>query len=114
MNMVYKRYNLDEIKSKLPEFLERYSKHREGNKYNCLACGSGTGENNSAALEYYPEDYHCHCFSCGFTGDVIGLYCAMHEGTTFREALTALAEEFNIQPEPEQSDTAAYWQNAPR
>ena len=102
MSIVYKRYNLDEIKSKLPDFLERYSKHRDGNKYNCLVCPSGTGAKSTAALEYYPEDYHCHCFSCGFTGDVISLYSAMHEGATFREALTALAEEFNIQPEPEQ------------
>lgn len=98
--MVYNDSSVcDEIKPHLLEYLGTVSEHRQGNKWNCPICGSGTRSGGTPALEYYPETNTFSCFSCGAGGSLIDLYKAMHKTDT-KGAIKELADKYGIQ-EPE-------------
>lgn len=97
--MVYNDNVCDEIKPHLLEYLGTVSEQRQGNKWNCPICGSGTRSGGTPALEYYPETNTFSCFSCGAGGSLIDLYKAMHKTDT-KAAIKELATKYGIS-EPE-------------
>lgn len=97
--MVYNDNVCDEIKPHLLEYLGTVSEQRQGNKWNCPICGSGTRSGGTPALEYYPETNTFSCFSCGAGGSLIDLYKAMHKTDT-KGAIKELATKYGIS-EPE-------------
>ena len=97
--MVYNDNVCDEIKPHLLEFLGTVSEHRQGNKWNCPICGSGTRPGGDAALEVYEDTNSFYCFACNTGGSLIDLYKAMHK-TNAKTAIKELADKYGIS-EPE-------------
>ena len=97
--MVYNDNVCDEIKPHLLEFLGTVSEHRQGNKWNCPICGSGTRPGGDAALEVYEDTNSFYCFACNTGGSLIDLYKAMHKTDT-KGAIKELADKYGIS-EPE-------------
>lgn len=103
------KYNLDELKSKLPDYAERITKQRKYNKCDCPVCGSGTHENGTPAFTLYLETNSYYCFACGSGGNIIDLYLNVnkmphHDKQAWKQAVYALAEEFNLSPIPDQAN----------
>ena len=98
--MVYNDSSVcDEIKPHLLEYLGTVSEHRQGNKWNCPICGSGTRPGGDAALEVYEDTNSFYCFACNTGGSLIDLYKAMHKTDT-KGAIKELAIKYGIS-EPE-------------
>lgn len=97
--MVYNDNVCDEIKPHLLEYLETLSEHRQGKKWNCPLCGSGTGPDGSPAFTLYEETNSFYCHSCGVGGSLIDLYKAKHKTDT-KTAIKELATKYGIS-EPE-------------
>ncbi|MBQ1372299.1 MAG: AAA family ATPase, partial [Oscillospiraceae bacterium] len=97
--MVYNDNVCDEIKPHLLEYLGTVSEQRQGNKWNCPICGSGTGPGGTPAFSLYEETNSFYCHSCGVGGSLIDLYKAMHKTDT-KTAIKELAAMYNI-TEPE-------------
>lgn len=94
--MSEKKYNLEEIKTHLLEYLEQITERSKGkNQFICPICNSGTGRNHTGAFTFYPETNSFHCFACGESGDIINLYCELHQ-TDFNSAVESLSHEFGI------------------
>ena len=93
--MVYNDNVCDEIKPHLLEYLGTVSEHRQGNKWNCPICGSGTRPGGDAALEVYEDTNSFYCFACNTGGSLIDLYKAMHKTDT-KGAIKELADKYGI------------------
>ena len=93
-------YDLETLKSYLPQYLATITQHRKGKQYNCPFCGSGTGKNGTPALSTYEDDTKWKCQSCGAGGDIINLFYMVNrlEDTpeNFKYAVTTLLEEFHL------------------
>jgi len=88
---------------------------REGNTFVCPFCGSGNGNNGTAAFTYYPDSNNFYCYSSACPSkdlpgngavDALGLYMQLY-GVSFPDAKKALAEEKNLSAEdyrPTRSD----------
>ena len=98
-----KKYNLEELKSYLPQYLEMITLKRKKNIYNCPLCGSGTGRGKTPAFTLYPEKNSWYCYSCKQNGSIIDLYLDIHQMSHDKEniakAIEELATEFNLFPE---------------
>lgn len=92
--------NLDNIKERLTEYVERITEHTtKGNKkaYNCPICHSGKGENGTGAFNINPKDTTSwRCFSCGNSGDIFNLIGLVRDLETFNQQLQYACEFFNI------------------
>ena len=86
----------DAIKPHLLEYLGTVSDSRQGNKWNCPICGSGTRPGGTPALEYYPDTNTFSCFSCGAGGSLIDLYKAIHK-TDNKTAIMELSRMYNLE-----------------
>lgn len=86
----------DAIKPHLLEYLGTVSDSRQGNKWNCPICGSGTRPGGTPALEYYPDTNTFSCFSCGAGGSLIDLYKAIHK-TDNKTAIRELSRMYNLE-----------------
>lgn len=62
--------------------------------YECPVCGSGKKRNRTGALKIY-SDFHGHCFSCGFHGDLFNLICKT-ENVDMKTAIARAEELFGI------------------
>ena len=93
-------YDLETLKSYLPQYLATITQHRKGKQYNCPFCGSGTGKNGTPALNTYEDDTKWKCQSCGAGGDIINLFYMVNrlEDTpeNFKYAVTTLSDEFHL------------------
>lgn len=61
---------------------------RDKNQYVCPVCKSGTGDNKTGALTYYPETNTYYCFACSSKGDIYNLYAdvnGLNVRSDFRE-----------------------------
>lgn len=101
------QYDLEELKKYLPQYVASVTEKRKYDKYNCPLCNSGKRENGTPAFSVYADDKKCHCFSCGFSGNIIDLYLAVNQMTNtpinFGVALKALAGMYGISSD---SDTS--------
>lgn len=95
-------YNLEELKQYLPQYAESITEKRKSDKYNCPLCNSGKGKNGTPAFNLYADNRKCHCHSCGFDGDIVGLYMAVNQMSNTRSnygtAIRTLAEMYGLQP----------------
>ena len=73
----------EEFNSRPELVLSLLEKSKGANQYKCPYCNSGTGENGTGALNYYPDTKSFYCFACvtkkpgeGFAlkQDVLGAY----------------------------------------
>jgi hypothetical protein len=78
----------------LREYIESWG-HTVGrnNKCPCPICGSGGGPNKTPAFHVYERRYHC--YSCGFSGDIIDLNMQVHD-LSFVDATNRVAGEWGI------------------
>jgi len=53
-------------------------------------------EDRNPSFSYNPSKDLCHCFSCGFSGDIITLWCKVNAHADSREGFKAFCHEFNI------------------
>ena len=93
--------NLEELYLLLPEYVQTITKKRKGKMYNCPLCHSGAREHGTPAFNLYAENNtRCHCHSCGFDGNIIGLYMAVNNmedtQSNVSVAITALAKMFGL------------------
>lgn len=87
----------DELKQEIQRSIPatRYLTKSKGQLYICPFCGSGTHENGTGAVKYYPETNTFHCFSCEKSGDVFDLYQQEH-GVDFSTSLAELGQELHL------------------
>lgn len=93
--------NLEKLYLLLPEYVQTITKKRKGKMYNCPLCHSGAREHGTPAFNLYAENNtRCHCHSCGFDGNIIGLYMAVNNmedtQSNVSVAITALAKMFGL------------------
>lgn len=93
--------NLEELYLLLPEYVQTITKKRKGKMYNCPLCHSGAREHGTPAFNLYAENNtRCHCHSCGFDGNIIGLYMAVNNMENTQSnvsvAITALTKMFGL------------------
>ena len=97
-----KTFDLNELKSHLPEYLEIVTKRRTKNMYNCPICGSGTKKNGTPALSLYNNGRKWKCHSCGAGGSIIDLYLYVNQmETSRRNVAIAIKELARIYAVPE-------------
>ena len=93
-------YDLDTLKSYLPQYVTEWTEKRKYGKYNCPFCGSGTGANGTPAFGLYENNTKFKCQSCGIQGTIIDFYLTIHEMSNTQEnvsqAIKALSEEFHL------------------
>ena len=93
-------YDLDSLKSYLPQYVTQYTEHRKGKQYNCPFCGSGTGTNGTPAFGLYDDNTKFKCQSCGAQGTIIDFYLMIHQMNNTQDnvsqAIKALSEEFHL------------------
>lgn len=97
------KYDLVELRKFLPDYVDTITKKRKYKKYNCPLCNSGMREGGTPAFNLYGEDNtRCHCFSCGFDGDIISLYMAVNQmvesPSTVGVSIRALGSMYHLQP----------------
>lgn len=94
--------DLETLKEYLPQYVGTITEKRKGDKYNCPLCNSGKRENGTPAFNLYANNRKCHCHSCGFDGDIIGLYMAVNQMANTRQnygvAIRALAGMYGLTP----------------
>lgn len=83
--MDYETYDLNELYRHLPEYVNSITEKRKSGKYNCPLCNSGKRENGTPAFNLYDDNLKCHCHSCGFDGNIIGLYLTVNDMTDTKE-----------------------------
>ena len=76
--MNFESYDLPELYRHLPEYVNSITEKRKSKKYNCPLCNSGKRENGTPAFNLYDDGLKCHCHSCGFDGNIVGLYLAVN------------------------------------
>ena len=98
--MDYESYDLNELYRHLSEYVNNITEKRRGGKYNCPLCNSGKRENGTPAFNLYDDNLKCHCHSCGFDGNIIGLYLAVNDMTDTKEntavAIRALGKMYGM------------------
>lgn len=98
--MDYETYNLSELYRHLPEYVNDITEKRKSKKYNCPLCNSGKRENGTPAFNLYDDGLKCHCHSCGFDGNIIGLYLAINDMSETKEnvavAIRALGKMYGL------------------
>lgn len=101
--MEYESYDLNDLYRLLPEYVNSITEKRKYKKYNCPLCNSGARENGTPAFNLYDDNLKCHCFSCGFDGNIIGLYLAVNDMADTKEniavAIRALGKSFRLIPQ---------------
>jgi len=101
--MEYESYDLNDLYRLLPEYVNTITEKRKYKKYNCPLCNSGARENGTPAFNLYDDNLKCHCFSCGFDGNIIGLYLAVNDMADTKEniavAIRALGKSFGLIPQ---------------
>ncbi len=75
----FETYDLPELYRHLPEYVNSITEKRKSKKYNCPLCNSGKRENGTPAFNLYDDGLKCHCHSCGFDGNIVGLYLAVND-----------------------------------
>lgn len=98
--MDYESYDLSELYRHLPEYVNDITEKRKSKKYNCPLCNSGKRENGTPAFNLYDDGLKCHCHSCGFDGNIIGLYLAANDMSDTKEnvavAIRALGKMYGL------------------
>lgn len=99
------RYDLEEIKQCLPQYLEAITEKRRNNTYNCPLCGSGKGRHKTAAFTVYPEEMRWYCHACKQNGSIIDLYLDMHQMSRdskedISRAIDELGAQYGLIPTP--------------
>ena len=98
--MDYESYELSELYRHLPEYVNDITEKRKSQKYNCPLCNSGKRENGTPAFNLYDDGLKCHCHSCGFDGNIIGLYLAANNMSDTKEnvavAIRALGKMYGL------------------
>jgi len=93
-------YDLDTLKSYLPQYIAEWTEKRKYGKYNCPFCGSGTGANGTPAFGLYEDSTKFKCQSCGVQGTIIDFYLMIHKMSNTQEnvsqAIKELSEEFHL------------------
>lgn len=93
-------YDLDTLKSYLPQYVAQFTQKRDRDTYNCPFCGSGTGRKGTPAFGLYDDNTKFKCHSCGVQGTIIDFYLMVHHTGNSREeiaqAIKALSKEFNL------------------
>jgi len=93
-------YDLNELKSYLPQYVAEWTEKRKYGKYNCPFCGSGTRANGTPAFGLYEDNTKFKCQSCGVQGTIIDFYLMIHKMSDTQEnvsqAIKALSEEFHL------------------
>ena len=97
------KYDLVELRKFLPDYVNAITEKRKYKKFNCPICNSGMREGGTPAFSLYGEDNtRCHCFSCGFDGDIINLYMTVNKmienPSTIGVAIGALGNMYHLQP----------------
>jgi len=90
-----------------------YLQSSKSGLYCCPFCGSGSGNNATGAVKYYPDTNTWHCFACNQTGDVIDLY-QQESGADYNGALSLLAQEIGVTIDPYRPDAAADFAPEPK
>ena len=97
--MDYETYNLSELYRHLLEYVNDITEKWKSKKYNCPLCNGGKRENGTPAFNLYDDGLKCHCHSCGFDGNIIGLYLAANNMSDTKEnvavAIRALEKMYN-------------------
>jgi replicative DNA helicase len=86
------------IKMQPPIFLEEASK----GTYICPQCKSGSGESHTGIQENPKKPGQWHCWSCGFTGDIIDLVKAAYKIYSFKDAFDKAAEMYGVTNDSEE------------
>jgi len=98
--MDYESYDLPELYRHLQEYVNDITEKRKSKKYNCPLCNSGKRENGTPAFNLYDNGLKCHCHSCGFDGNIIGLYLATNDMSDTKEnvavAIRALGKMYGL------------------
>ncbi|MCQ2417712.1 MAG: toprim domain-containing protein [Oscillospiraceae bacterium] len=90
--------NLELLKLKLPEYLEKISVKEKNGMYHCPLCGSGThrGPKSDGALSVYNNGKNWRCFSCDQGGDIFTLIEKVQHINGFPQQLAFASEMFGI------------------
>lgn len=102
------KYNLDELKSHLSEYVESITEKRKYGKYNCPCCGSGTGPSNSPAFSMREDNTKWKCHSCGKGGSIIDLYLAVNELPNTKENVSTAIRELSAMYEIVSEEVGAF------
>ncbi len=89
---------LEILRAKLPEYLERVTVKERSGLYHCPLCGSGThrGAKSDGAFSVYGDGTRWHCFACGDSGDIFTLIGRLEHLDAFPDQLRFAAELFGI------------------
>lgn len=106
----FETYDLPELYRHLPEYVNSITEKRKSKKYNCPLCNSGKRENGTPAFNLYDDGIKCHCHSCGFDGNIIGLYLAVNDMSDTKAnvnvAIRSLAGMYGMIPTSSTAHTA--------
>lgn len=86
------------IKTQPPIFLTQASR----GTYICPCCGSGSGDSHTGIQENPKKPGQWHCWSCGFTGDIIDLVKAAYKIYSFKDAFDKAAEMYGVTNDSEE------------
>lgn len=86
------------IKMQPPIFL------KEANRgtYVCPKCNSGNGEHHTGIQQNPKKPGQWHCWSCGFTGDIVDLVKAAYGIYSFKDAFDKAAELYGVTNDSEE------------
>ena len=86
------------IKAQPPIFL------KEANRgtYVCPKCNSGNGEHHTGIQQNPKKPGQWHCWSCGFTGDIVDLVKAAYGIYSFKDAFDKAAELYGVTNDSEE------------
>ena len=86
------------IKMQPPIFL------KEANRgtYVCPKCNSGNGEHHTGIQQNPKKPGQWHCWSCGFTGDIVDLVKAAYGIYSFKDAFDKAAEMYGVTNDSEE------------
>lgn len=92
------KYDLEELKQYLPQYVASVTEQRKNNTYNCPLCKSGTGRNKTAAFTLYSEEMRWYCHACKQGGSIIDLYLDIHQMShESREDISRAIDELGAQ-----------------
>jgi len=83
-------------KLRLEEYLNIITT-KQGRKYVCPFCGSGTGPNKTPAGNLTPDKQRFHCFSCSFNGDIFDIVGKIEGIANNAEIFKRVYEMFGLQ-----------------